>query len=320
MSIMQAAILEGPGKASVRKAPIPALKEGEVRVRLEGCGVCGSNLAPWEGRPWFNYPFEPGKPGHEGWGEIDEVGGGVSQFRRGDRVALLSYNAFAEYDIATADSVVALPPSLAGKPFPGEALGCAMNVFRRSNVAAGESVAVVGIGFLGAVVAALTRRAEARVIAISRRDFALQIARDYGTHHTLKITDPATVIEIVKRITGGRGCDCVIEAGGFQETLDLATELTRERGRLVIAGYHQDGSRTVNMQLWNWRGLDVINAHERDPAVYIAGMQEAADAIARGDFDPSPLYTHKFALDGIRDAFSAMKHRNNNFLKALVHL
>src|SRR4051812_29514478 len=103
MNTMQAAVLESPGRASVRKTLLPEVKAGELRVRLEGCGVCGSNLAPWEGRPWFEYPFDAGKPGHEGWGRIDEVGPEVTGFRRGDRVALLSYNAFAEYDVASAD-------------------------------------------------------------------------------------------------------------------------------------------------------------------------------------------------------------------------
>ena len=65
-------------------------------------------------------------------------------------------------------------------------------------------------------------------------------------------------------LTGGRFCDVVIEAVGKQWPLDLAAELAGERGRLIIAGYHQDGLRQVNMQLWNWRGLDVINAHQRD--------------------------------------------------------
>jgi hypothetical protein len=54
---------------------------------------------------------------------------------------------------------------------------------------------------------------------------------------------------------------------------DLAGELCAERGRLVIAGYHQDGMRQVNVQLWNWRGIDVINAHERDPQAYVDGMR-----------------------------------------------
>src|SRR3954463_9631499 len=97
---MRAAVVTAPQKAEIVETPTPEPKAGEVRVRLEGCGVCGSNLAPWEGRPWFNYPFEPGKPGHEGWGRIYEVGSGVTELQRGERLALLSYRAFAEFDIA----------------------------------------------------------------------------------------------------------------------------------------------------------------------------------------------------------------------------
>ena len=81
----------------------------------------------------------------------------------------------------------------------------------------------------------------------------------------------------MKELTDGRWCERVIEAVGLQWPLDLAGELTGERGRLVIAGYHQDGPRQVNMQLWNWRGIDVINAHERDPQRYVDGMRAAVD-------------------------------------------
>jgi threonine dehydrogenase-like Zn-dependent dehydrogenase len=121
-------------------------------------------------------------------------------------------------------------------------------------------------------------------------------------------------------MTEGVGCDCVIEAAGQQGTLDLAGELTRDRGRLVIAGYHQDSPRTVNMQLWNWRGLDVINAHERDPKIYLDGMKAAVNAVSKGELDPTPLYTHRFGLDGISDAFTSMQQRPNAFLKGLVTL
>ncbi|HEY6403075.1 MAG TPA: L-iditol 2-dehydrogenase, partial [Blastocatellia bacterium] len=110
----------------------------------------------------------------------------------------------------------------------------------------------------------------------------------------------------------------VIEATGEQRPLDLATELTRERGRLVIAGYHQGGPRQVNMQLWNWRGLDVINTHERDPRIYVAGMREAIDAVARGCLDPAPLYTHIFRLDQIDQAMKIARSRPDGFLKALI--
>jgi len=72
--------------------------------------------------------------------------------------------------------------------------------------------------------------------------------------------------------------NCVIEAVGKQWPLVLAAELVRERGRLVIAGYHQDGPRQVKMQLWNWKGLDVINAHQRDLHQYVSGIGAAIDA------------------------------------------
>src|SRR6185369_17576014 len=102
--------------------------------------------------------------------------------------------------------------------------------------------------------------------------------------------DKQQAVQSVAELTQGRGCECVIEAAGKQESLDLASEITSERGRLVIAGYHQDGPRQVNMQLWNWRGLDVINAHERDPKNYVRGIRSAVEAIASGVLNPSRLY------------------------------
>jgi threonine dehydrogenase-like Zn-dependent dehydrogenase len=110
----------------------------------------------------------------------------------------------------------------------------------------------------------------------------------------------------------------VIEAVGEQWPLDLATELTRERGRLIISGYHQNGSRQVNLQLWNWRGLDVINAHERDPRAYVAGLREAARAVATGRLTPAPLYTHVFELDQVDQAMEMARSRPAGFFKALV--
>ncbi len=316
--MMRAAVVTGPGSTRVDHIARPEPGPGAVRVRLEGCGVCGSNLPTWEGRDWFSYPLPPGTPGHEGWGVVDALGSGVTGLRVGDRVATLSSAAFAEYDVVDASSTVVLPPSLAGKPFPGEPLGCGMNIFRRSDIQAGQTVAIIGIGFLGAVVTRLAANAGARVLAISRRPFALELARAYGAAECIPMDDHGRIIERVKSLTGGAFCDRVIEAVGAQWPLDLAGELTRERGRLVIAGYHQDSPRQVNMQLWNWRGLDVINAHERDPRVYVEGIRLAVEAVASGTLDPYPLFTHHFRLDELGRAFEALRSRPDGFLKALV--
>jgi threonine dehydrogenase-like Zn-dependent dehydrogenase len=314
---MRAAVLAEPGVVRLEEVARPEPGPGEVRVRLEGSGVCASNLAVWAGQPWFSYPLEAGAPGHEGWGRVDTVGAGVHDLEEGDRVALLSGHAYAEYDVAPADQVVKLPRELDGQPFPGEPLGCAMNIFRRSRIEPGQTVTIVGIGFLGALLTRLCTDAGARVIAVSRRDFSLDVARQMGAAEVVRMDDHHAIIEQVRALTGGALCERVIEAVGMQWPLDLAGELTAERGTLVIAGYHQDGPRQVNMQLWNWRGLDVVNAHERDPAVYLRGMREAVEAVTSGRLDPSPLYT-MFPLERLGDALDATRDRPDGFVKAVI--
>jgi threonine dehydrogenase-like Zn-dependent dehydrogenase len=312
-----AAVISAPRRIDVRRVEFQAPVAGQVRVRIEGCGVCASNLELWRGKPWFKYPVEPGAPGHEAWGRIDAVGEGVTDHAVGERVALLSANAFAEYDFAKSTEVVRIP---ADGPFPAEPLGCAVNIFKRANIRSGETVAIVGTGFLGILVTQLAAHAGARVLALSHRRSSLKLARESGASETIEIHDKRQAELNVTELTGGYRCECVIEAAGKQESLDLATELTRERGRLVIAGYHQDGARQVNMQLWNWRGLDVINAHERDPNVYVAGMREAIAAIEAGALDPRPLYTHAFKLAELSQAFNALERSPEGFVKALITL
>ncbi|OWV92808.1 L-iditol 2-dehydrogenase [Rhizobium sp. R72] len=315
---MRAAVLTGAGSLQINEVGLPKPGHHQVRIRLEGCGVCASNLVPWAGAEWMQFPTEPGWLGHEGWGVIDAIGDDVRTVGIGERVAALSYHAYATHDIADEGAVVPLPAALNDRPFPGEPLGCAMNIFKRSEIEARHTVAIVGIGFLGALLTQLCARAGARVIAISRRQSSLEWARQAGASETIQMDDHWRIVEVVKQCTDGRLCDRVIEAVGKQWPLDLAAELTRERGRLVVAGYHQDGPRSVNMQLWNWRGLDVINAHERDPAVYVQGIRDAVAAIQSGALDPWPLMTHRFPLERLDEALDMTRDRPHGFLKALV--
>lgn len=315
---MRAAVVTAPRHIEIVDAPLPEPAAGQVRIKLEGCGLCASNVPVYEGRPWFNYPLKPGQLGHEGWGVIDALGPEVTEFHVGDRVAALSQNAYAEYDVASTDAVVRLPHALDKQPFPAEPLGCAINVLRRSGIRAGDTVAIVGIGFLGALLTRLAQQAGARVIAINRRPGPLQIARHMGAMHTLHGEDRQSLVEQVKQLTNNHLCDVVIEAVGVQSSLDIASDLVRERGRLIIAGYHQDGLRTVNLQQWNWRGLDVINAHEREPSIYLQGMRDAIDEVAHGRLTFTPLITHVFALEDLGQAMESLVARPEGFMKAIV--
>lgn len=314
---MRSAILVEPRQFRIESNDLPEPGEGEVRIRVRGCGVCGSDMGPWKGLPGMSYPLNPGAPGHEVFGTVEAVGAGVQGLSPGQAVTALTYRAYSEYDLAKADSVIPLPDALAGRPVLGEPVACAVNVMRRSGVQEGDTVVLLGTGFLGTLLLQLLQRHRpARVFAVSRRRMDPELAERLGVSEVLTYEDD--VCGRVGAATGGRMADVVIEATGKQGPLDLATNLTRVRGRLIVAGYHQDGPRTVNMQLWNWHGIDVINAHERDPEVYRSGMEEGVRLLAAGELDLDPLITHTFPLADINQAFRMTEERPDGFLKSVV--
>jgi threonine dehydrogenase-like Zn-dependent dehydrogenase len=315
---MRAAVMTAPKRVEIVELPLPSPKAGEVRLKLEGCGVCASNLSTWVGMPWTKYPTEPGSLGHEAWGMVESLGRGVKNLKVGDRVAALSYRSYAEFDIAKAENVLRLPDDFSERIFPGESVGCAMNIFRRSEIKKGDQVAIVGIGFLGSLLTRLASLQGAEVTAISRRPFSLDIAKKMGAASTLLMDDHFKILETCRAQTNGKFFDKVIEAVGKQWPLDLSGELTREGGRLIIAGYHQDGPRQVNMQLWNWRGFDVVNAHEREEAIYRRGIEEAVAAISTGRLQPSSLYTHEFPIEKLNQALECTEIKPDGFLKAVI--
>ncbi|HEX7038443.1 MAG TPA: zinc-binding dehydrogenase [Pseudomonadales bacterium] len=313
-SAMTAARLVKPGRFDLVEIARPQPGPGEVRVALEGCGVCASNLPVWSGRPWFDYPLAPGELGHEGWGRVEAVGPDVDASLIGRRVAMVSSRAYAEADIASADDLIALPESLRLAPL--EPFGCAFNVADRARLGAGRTVAVVGLGFIGLAVTRLACAAGCRVATVSSNPHALSIAETMGAFPVSLQEDRHRVRDAVIGALGG--CDRVIECTGHQQPLDLATDLIAEGGCLVIAGYHQDGPRYVDLQQWNWKGIDVVNAHERDRRRVRQGMRIAADALAADPWWVDTLITHTYPLTDISAALKCADERPEDFVKAAV--
>jgi threonine dehydrogenase-like Zn-dependent dehydrogenase len=314
---MKISVIESPRNIVIREASLPVIGDEEVLVRLEGTGLCASNLPVWEGREWFKYPFEPGAPGHEGFGVVADLGAGAANLSPGDRVAMLSYHAFAEYDKAPVSDVVKLPSFLRDKPFPGEPAACAVNVFKRCDVGEGQNVVVIGAGYLGCLLIQLLKNAGAHVIAVSRRKTALDYATGAGADEVVSFENFYDALNTLKKMAPD-GFPRVVEAAGAQAAVDLATAIIGIRGKLIIAGYHQDGLRNVDMQQWNWKGIDVINAHERDPQTYIRGLKEAVELTEKNILQPEKYITHFIEFEKINDAFSLLKNRPENFLKAVI--
>lgn len=277
-------------------------------VKISACGVCGSDVNAWVGVPGIEYPLAPGAPGHETTGTVAAVGPGVDSAWCGQRVTGLMWNGFAEYGIAETANLVVLPrevPEILGEP-----LACAANVVRRASIRPGDDVAIVGFGYLAALVVQCLPDSHAPWIAVARRESSRELAIRLGAAAAYDFAEI--------RPDAWDHFPVVIEATGAQQPLDFATWLTAYAGRLVIAGYHADGPRTVNMQSWNWKGLDVINAHEREPARYVEALQGVMPRVLCSEIRTQALHTHDWSLADVAAAFAATEVHPPGFTKALV--
>src|SRR4051812_9330366 len=177
---MRSATLVEPRRFQVQTLDPPDLQDGEVLLRVRGCGVCGSDMGPWKGISGLSYPLPAGAPGHEVFGTVEAVGSGVERLAPGQPVTALTYRAYADYDVARAADVVPLPPELAGRPVLGEPVACAVNIMRRAGVSEGDPVVLLGTGFLGALLLQLLRAPGAprpqRVVTVSRRPLPPELA------------------------------------------------------------------------------------------------------------------------------------------------
>lgn len=313
---MKAVRLTAPRNLRVEDVDLPTLAADDVLVRVLACGICGSDLNAWAGVPGTEYPLAAGGPGHEVWGEIADLGNGVEKsWSHGQRVTgVVASGGFAQYARARAADLVPIPNELGNTLVLGEPLACAANVVRRMRLQTSESLAVVGFGYLAALVIRLLEPVPAglRWIAVSRRAESRALALSLGA-------EAAYDFDSVP-LEAWDSFPVVLEAAGVQQSLDYASWLTAYGGRLVVAGYHADGPRIVNFQAWNWKGIDVVNAHEREAAAYVRGLEEGLKRIALGELakEIAGLVTHGWPLERANEAFATVERRPPDYLKGVI--
>ncbi len=167
------------------------------------------------------------------------------------------------------------PTPSADQPFPGEAIGSAVNVARRSGFGSGSD----GGGRRSGVPRCSRRRPRrSRAAPVSSLSpggpVLLEIARRDGRERARDLSPPVTMP--CREWTISPAASCATSwwrPSGHRSRSTSPGRLTKVRGRMVIAGFHQDGPRTADIQLWNWRGIDIVNAHERDDGTAARGHQ-----------------------------------------------
>jgi len=303
---MRAAMLDHEGFRLI-ECPQPAHGPGQLLVRTLACGVCEGDVHAYRTRAALDNT--PLLLGHEGTGEVVAVGADLDEeVWMGARVTALG-GAYADYFVTTPDAVVQLPQDADPTLALGEPVACCVHAGWRFGVQPGDRVAVVGCGFMGLVCLQLARRQGADHITAfepiaERREMALQLGADLAH-------PPECVVETP--------FDVVIEATGVPEALTLSGELVAEHGRLIIVGYHQSngGQRTVNMQQWNYKAIDVVNGHVRRQNEKLVAMRAGMNLLLGGDLCLEPLII-PYPLADVEQAFVDIVNRKPGIFKAVL--
>jgi len=279
--------------------------------------VCASELPVWREAD-RNVPF---RLGHEPFGIVEAVGGGVSRFAPGDRVTGLFKEAYSEYCTAPESVLVPVPDEVPDESAMGEPLACLVNAARRTPVDYADTVVIVGLGYMGLGLLQLLRlRGAARIVAIDVREESLSHACSYGA---TEVYTPDAVPEDLyltdfAKWQSDAGAHVVVEASGTAKGLELASKLVKAHGTLSILGYHQGAPRQVDVGMWNWKAIDVVNAHVRRFDDLLQSMRIGLELERTGLVNTGSLVTHRFGLEDVDAAFRALVDKPDGFIKAVV--
>ena len=314
---MRIAVLHGPHDFRLEERPSPKMADDECLIKVRACGVCHSEIHQWDVKePGLEYPRFIG---HEVAGEVLQAGSLVTRFKPGDRVAVWTDRAgYAEQVSVKESQLFSIAGHVPFKQAMAEPISCTINGVEKANLRLGDSVALVGTGFMGLILLQeIKLHGAAPIIAIDVRDEMLVLAKSLGADLVLN-PNRDNVVEKVKAMTDGRGIDVAFEVGGVQATLDLAADLTRMEGKLVIFGYHPGPRQIKHLGYWNWMAFDIVNAHFRNLQTILNGSRVGMQLLNADQLNMTPLITHTYPLERIEEAFAAAKQKPSGFIKSVI--
>lgn len=329
-----------PVRAARRPRPEPG--PGEARVRVQACGVCGSDLFLQKGGFGDKVAF-PMVPGHEAAGVVDAIGPGVTAVAQGDQVALYYITtppgdpwaaagrpnisphvvrmgvdvdgAFAEYVIRPVEALVRppapLPPAVLA--VLTDAVATPLHGLKRvAKLQPGETLVVMGVGGLGSNAVQLGKAYGARVIAVTRSQAKLDLARQLGADETVP-AEAGDPVAAVKALTGGYGPEVVIQCVGSAAVDEQAIAMGGPGGRVVLIGSSLDPFRVRAVDIF-WRELAVLGSRGFVPD----DIREAIDLYLDGTLKVDHLVERVRPLDEANEALEDL--RAGRVLRSVLEL
>lgn len=320
---MRVSRVTGPRTSTVVEVSDPLPGDDQVLVKVVASGVCTSDSSVWRsGGTGGSASDEPIQLGHEIVGEITAVGRRARGWSAGSLVTGLGGRGFADLAVLDADRILPVPASIEPAHAIGEPVADLVEALSRTNLSPGDSVAVVGLGFMGLGLAQLAReRAPRLLIGVDPLPAARQRALDLGADLVFAPDDlPAEYGGVSAdhvQPAHDQRVDIVLEATGVTPGLATAAALVKPFGTLCVVGYHHAGDAKMDMGLW-YKGVTIVNGFCPDQTRLMRSMRDALDLIASHRFSYASLVTHRFGLDEADTAFELMDARADGFVKAVL--
>ena len=307
---MQIATLSRSG-FSLGQTEVPRPDDNELLVKTIACGVCGGDVHLYKVRERLGSSQQT--LGHEGSGIVVDKGVNVDGFELGDHVTAIG-GAYADYFVAKPGDLVKLPSGIDPVLALGEPIACCVHAGDRFGTREGDRVAVVGCGFMGLICLQIAKlQGAGDIVAIDPVPYRREMAEQLGATGSANPSD----VEIDDPWTGQ--FDLVIEAAGGQSALDLCSDLVAHHGRIALIGYHEsnDGMRSVNMKLWNYKAIDIVNGHVRRHDEKMDAMARGIQWLADGSIVTEPL-VRQYALENVSQAFADFELNDEGLFKAVL--
>lgn len=325
--MMKQMVMTGPKKSKIIEVPIPEITEDEMLVRVTLTGMCHSEWYPWATAK------EGDLLGHESIGVVEKIGVNVTGFQVGDRVTGLGGGAYREYIVVEPKKMAHVPNGLKDEDAISEPLACLLSAAMKLSVETlGDTVAVVGCGYMGlGAISLFKAMGYGDIIAIDKRPEALENAKRFGATETYLpeeipahyISDFASMGYVDLTRNGDNhelfalGIPTVMEFAGTEDGLLLAGRLVKAHGRLGIGGYHNDGMRSIDYRLWNFKAITTINCHERR-IDYEAGLcKRCMELLDKGIWKFTGV-TKIYDMKDFDEVSEMMEKHADGFIKAAI--
>lgn len=339
---MRAAQLIAPFAFRLAEMPIEDPGPGEIQVRVEAVGICGSDLHAYsEGAVGGTANVYPMVLGHEPAGTIVKIGPDVTGLAAGDRGALepALYCYHCEFCLGGRHNVCANIRFLSSPQHPGflrervnlpasnfvpmpagmssdhatliEPLAVALHSLNVASIQAGETVAIFGAGPIGLLtIAALKAVGAGRIWVVEPVAHRRELAKNVGAHVAL---EPADAVREILGGTGQRGVDCAIDCAAKEHTTNHAVLVTRNAGRVALTGIHSTPLVALDGSGMRRKELTVFNVRRSNHESHAA-----LELLAAHTDWFAPMVTHARDMDGITEAFAIASEYRDGVGKMIV--